>query len=274
MGLSKIYLNLFCAIIALLGLALTAIIAGVLIYPITRPIPAWYVYLAGFALSISLLIFAALGISRSSTIKAYREGISSVLFIAIIYAALTTFAGLWLSSWAADFFEVARNGIDSTKLSKAAISIITEVEKDFTGVYVNAGCHFGGQMTRNFDGKFSKVQCDHELTQKALNAVATTPQPAKESGREYLMCLSFPRQQANNVKGVTGLWCRTGQAMVNNIAAITLWSAVIMFVVALLFLLAAAATWRQKRKGIREQMPRGFGETAPLMVPGARVVYA
>lgn len=52
----------------------------------------------------------------------------------------------------------------------------------------------------------------------------------------------------------TGLWCRTGQAMVNNIAAITLWSAVIMFVVALLFLLAAAATWRQKRKGIREQV--------------------
>ncbi|KAF4738062.1 hypothetical protein FOZ62_002567 [Perkinsus olseni] len=168
MGISRPYLLLFCAVVALLGFAVLAITTGVLVYPITRPIPAWYVYAAGYFLSVTLLIFAPLGVSRSSTCKASR-----------------------------------------------------------------------------FD-----------------------------SGREYLMCLAFPRQQVADVKGVTGLWCRTGKVVVNNIAKITLWLAIIMFALALLFLLAAVAAWRQKRKGIREQVPPGFGETAPLMIAGTRLTYA
>ncbi|KAF4701555.1 hypothetical protein FOZ63_027562 [Perkinsus olseni] len=207
MGISRPYLLLFCAVVALLGFAVLAITTGVLVYPITRPIPAWYVYAAGYFLSVTLLIFAPLG------------GISGVLLIAVIYAGITTLTGLWLSSWAHDFFEVRRE-------------------------------------------------------EKALNAAATFPDVGQDSGREYLMCLAFPRQQVADVKGVTGLWCRTGKVVVNNIAKITLWLAIIMFALALLFLLAAVAAWRQKRKGIREQVPPGFGETAPLMIAGTRLTYA
>ncbi|KAF4737885.1 hypothetical protein FOZ62_005798, partial [Perkinsus olseni] len=211
MGISRSYLLLFCAVVALLGLAVLAITTGVLVYPITRPIPAWYVYAAGYFISITLLIFAPLGVSRSSTFKASRKGVSGVLLIAVIYAGLTVLTGLWLSSWAHDFFEVRREGFDSRTLSKPAMAI------------------------------------------KALNAAATFPEVNQESGREYLMCLAFPRQQVADVKGVTGLWCRTGKVVVNNIAKITLWLAIIMFALALLFLLPAVAAWRQKRKGIREQ---------------------
>ncbi|KAF4712536.1 hypothetical protein FOZ63_001307 [Perkinsus olseni] len=274
MGISRSYLLLFCAVVALLGLAVLAITTGVLVYPITRPIPAWYVYAAGYFISITLLIFAPLGVSRSSTFKASRKGVSGVLLIAVIYAGLTVLTGLWLSSWAHDFFEVRREGFDSRTLSKPAMAIVQEIEKDFTSVYKNADCRSGGQTSGRFDGIFSPVRCDHDLTKKALNAAATFPEVNQESGREYLMCLAFPRQQVADVKGVTGLWCRTGKVVVNNIAKITLWLAIIMFALALLFLLPAVAAWRQKRKGIREQVPQGFGETAPLMIAGTRLTYA
>ncbi|KAF4659661.1 hypothetical protein FOZ61_004598 [Perkinsus olseni] len=161
------------------------------------------------------------------------------------------------------------------------MAIVQEIEEDFTSVYKNADCRNGGQTSGRFDGIFSPVRCDHDLTEKALNAAATFPEVGQDSGREYLMCLAFPRQQVADVKGVIciSLHCfvsrrSVGKVVVNNIAKITLWLAIIMFALALLFLLAAVAAWRQKRKGIREQVPPGFGETAPLMIAGTRLTYA
>ncbi|KAF4652447.1 hypothetical protein FOL47_011082 [Perkinsus chesapeaki] len=202
MGISKVYLITFSLIIAIIGLAILTTATAVYIYPITRPIPAWYVYIAGGFIAITLIAFGILGISRSSTWKASHEGITGVLLIAVLYVALTALAGLWLSSWAADFFNANRHNYNPATLSRSAKALLSELEKDFGEVYKNDNCRLGGQETSRFDGRFSLVLCDHQFTTAALNGAATSPRPGTESGSGYSKCISSPRLDQVDAKGV------------------------------------------------------------------------